>query len=46
MEASNINAMRDALNEIRSRLSYLYGHIVHAVETIEAAKAEAIGGTE
>ena len=27
MEASNIKAMRDALNEIRSRLSYLYGHI-------------------
>ena len=27
MEESNIKAMRDALNEIRSRLSYLYGHI-------------------
>ena len=27
MEASNIKAMRDALNEIRSRLSYLYGRI-------------------
>ena len=27
MEASNIKAMREALNEIRSRLSYLYGHI-------------------
>ena len=45
MEASNIKAMRDALNEIRSRLSYLYGHIDGTFEPPALKEVYEIAGT-
>ena len=45
MEASNIKAMRDALNEIRSRLSYLYGHIDGTFDPPALKEVYEIAGT-
>ena len=45
MEASNIKAMREALNEIRSRLSYLYGHIDGTVDPPALKEIYEIAGT-
>ena len=45
MEASNIKSMRDALNEIRSRLSYLYGHIDGTFDPPALKEVYEIAGT-
>ena len=45
MEASNIKAMREALNEIRSRLSYLYGHIDGTFDPPALKEVYEIAGT-
>ena len=45
MEESNIKAMRDALNEIRSRLSYLYGHIDGTFDPPALKEVYEIAGT-
>ena len=45
MEASNVKAMRDALNEIRSRLSYLYGHIDGTFDLPALKEVYEIAGT-
>ena len=45
MEESNIKAMRDALNEIRSRLSYLYGRTDGTFEPPALKEVYEIAGT-
>ena len=45
MEASTIKAMRDGLNEIRSRLTYLYGHIDGTFDPPALKEVYEIAGT-